>query len=111
MIHKIRLLHKDIYTIGRKLPKGDKLGIHAVIEKLCLELLAITIAAAFKRGRDKLSSLESARVYSQVLVNIIRTEYELGIIKDKMHLYLSAQLVEIGKMLNGWITYQTQKGA
>lgn len=109
VIVKIRLLHKDIYSIGQKLPKRDKLGIHATLEKCCLELFTVAIAAAFTRGQQKLGSLETARVRSQVLMNILRTEYELGVIKEKTYLHLSSSLVEVAKMLNGWITYQTQK--
>ncbi len=109
VILKIRLLHKDIYTIGQRLPKRDKLGIHATLEKNCLELFAGTITAAFTRGKNKLGSLEAARVRSQVLTNLLRTEYELGVIKEKAYLHLSSSLVEISKMLNGWIAYQTQK--
>lgn len=102
-------MHKDIYSIGQKLSKRDKLGIHATIEKYCVELFSVTIAAAFDRGQSKLASLKVARIRSQVLANLLRTEYELGIIKEKIYLHLSAQLVEVAKMLNGWITYQTQK--
>lgn len=98
-----------MYSIGQKLPKRDKLGIHATIEKYCVELFSVTIAAAFDGGQSKLASLKIARIRSQVLANLLRTEHELGITTGKTYLYLSVQLTEIGKMLNGWITYQTQK--
>lgn len=91
------------------MPKKDKLGIHASVEKCCLELLAVTIVATFSQGKDKLVSLETARVRSQILIHLLRTEHELDILNEKTYMHLSHQLVEIGKMLNGWITYQTQK--
>jgi len=50
------------------------------------------------------------RLKAEVLKNLIRTEHELGVIKEKTYLYLSEQLIEISKQINGWITY-TQKGA
>ncbi len=91
------------------MPKRDKLGIHATAEKCCLELFAATIAAAFDRGQSKIASLKTARIRSQVLSNLLRTEYELSITTEKTYLHLSSHMVEIGKMLNGWITYETQK--
>lgn len=110
VIHKIRLLHKDIYTTGHALSKRDKLGIHASIGNLCMEILALAVKAAFQSKQIKLGTLESLRVKVEVLKHFIRTEQELGVIKAKTYLCLSEQLIEISKMTNGWIGY-TQKGA
>ena len=110
IILKIRLLHKDIYTIGHKLPKRDKLGIHTLIETQCVEILALAVETAFKPKSQKLSTLESLRIKVEILKHLIRTEHELEIIDIEIYLRLSEQLVEISKMTNGWIAY-TQKGA
>lgn len=103
-------MHKDIYIINRGLPKRDKLGIHADIEKYCLKLLSLAVIASFLHEKEKLVVLKDARVHSHILAQFFRTEYELDIITEKIYLRLSAHLVEIGKMLSGWITYETQKG-
>lgn len=110
VIHRIRLLHKEIYTIGHALSKRDKLGIHATVELLCIEILALAVKAAFQSKQIKLGTLESLRVKIEMLKHLIRTEQELGVLKENTYLHLSAQLVEISKMTNGWIAY-TQKGA
>ncbi|MDP3661559.1 MAG: four helix bundle protein [bacterium] len=102
-------MHKEIYDIGKKLPKGDKLGIHTTVEKYTLELLATAIAASLTSGREKIPLLKKARIQVHQVIHLIRTEYELGIVMEKIYLRLSAQLVEIAKMLNGWITYETNK--
>ncbi|OHA27493.1 MAG: hypothetical protein A3C08_00710 [Candidatus Taylorbacteria bacterium RIFCSPHIGHO2_02_FULL_47_18] len=52
------MLHKEIYEIGKKLPKGDKLGIHATVEKYTLELLATTIAASLTSRKEKIPILK-----------------------------------------------------
>jgi len=109
VIHKIRLLHRELYRFGHTLPKRDKLGIHAVIESQCLSLLSIVITAAFEQQDNKLSTLKNARIHFQVLINLLRTEHELNVIKEKTYIHLFKQIAEIGKMINGWITYQTQK--
>lgn len=98
-------MHKDIYTIGHKLAKRDKLGIHNTVEESSLKLLSLIIEAAFTSRANKLKILELARVHMEVMKNIIRTEYELHIFDEKTYLRLAKDAVEISKMLNGWITY------
>lgn len=104
-------MHKDIYTIGHKLAKRDKLGIHAEIEKTTLELLSLVIEAAFTRKDSKSNILEKARVRGEVLKNIVRTEYELDAIDERTYLRLAEALVGISKDVSNWINYMgvTQK--
>ncbi len=109
VILKIRRLHKEIYTIGQKLPKREKLGIHQTIERYSLELLTITVAASFTSGKEKIPLLKKARIQVHLITHLIRTEYELGVFREEMYLKFSTLLVEIGKMFSGWITYETQK--
>ncbi len=102
---KVRLLHKDIYTIGHKLTKRDKLGLHQSIEEGCLKLLSLLVEAAFTRKDAKMKTLEVARVHAEVLKHLIRIEHELSVIDEKVYLRLAKDLVEISKMINGWISY------
>jgi len=104
------MAHKEIYEIGIKLPKHHKLGMHATVEKLCLDSLALTLESAFRPPIAKKVTLEMLRIKISVLKNILRTEYELGIINEKIYLRISEQLVEISKMTNGWIKSLTHKG-
>jgi len=102
-------LHKDIYTIGHRLSKRDKLGIHSKVEEYVLGLLSFAIEAAFTSSYAKLKNLETARVRLELLKNIVRTEHELEILDQRTYLRLAEGLVEVSKMLNGWISYITQK--
>ena len=99
------MLHKDIYTIGHKLSKRDKLGIHQVVENYSLRLLSLLIESAFSSRHEKFKILGIARVHMEIMKNIIRTEYELTVIDEKTYIRLTKDTVEISKMLNGWITY------
>jgi len=103
-------LHKQLYTIGQKLPKRDKLGIHALVEALCIEILALAVKGAFQSRQIKLGTLELLRVKIEVLKHLVRTEYELGVTQEQTYLRFAEQLVGISKETNGWIGY-TQKGA
>lgn len=110
IILKIRLLHKDIYTVGEKLNKRDKLGIHKEIDNLCIQCLALAIEAKFCPPQTKNIPLETLRIKISVLKNLIRTESELNIINEKIYLRLAEQAVEISKMTSGWLSFLTQKG-
>lgn len=110
IIHKIRVLHKELYGIGNTLPKRDKLGIHAGVETLCVAILARAVEAAFTSRREKTQILEKLRIQIEVLKNLIRTEYECMIIDEKKYLRLAEQLVVISKETSHWLSY-TQKGA
>ena len=85
--------------------KRDKLGVHKNIEESCLKLLAMLVEAAFNRKDTKMKTLEVARVHAEVLKHLIRTEHELNVIDEKIYLRLAKDLVEISKMINGWISY------
>ena len=85
--------------------KRDKLGIHKHTEEATLYLLILVIEAAFAPRESKLKILQSARLRGEVLKNIIRTEHELDVVDERAYLRLSANLIEISKMLNGWISY------
>ena len=100
-----------MYVASAKLSKRDKLGIHAIIEKTCIDILSLAIEASLKPKITKKESLEILRIKIGLLQNLIRTEYELEIIDQKRYLYLSSQTIEISKMANGWLNYVNTKGA
>ena len=85
------------------------MGIHAEVEKTTLQLLSLSIEAAFTRKDLKPKILESARVHGEVLKNIVRTEHELEVIDERTYLRLSETLVGISKDVSNWINYLTQK--
>ncbi len=109
IIHKVRLLHKDIYTTGNRLSKRDKLGIHQDVERLTLEMFSRIVEAAFTNRDTKRGVLEIARVRLELLKNIMRTENELGVVDQRTYLRFAEQTVEISRMLNGWISFATKK--
>ena len=103
LVHKIRNLYKTIYRLGSTLPKRDKLGIHAVLETVCLTTLTLSIEASFTPGLAKKPTLEKLRLKAEIGKQLVRTEQELGIITDAVYLELGSELVEISKMTTRWI--------
>ena len=101
----------DLYVLGHKLSKRDKLGMHSFVEKVCIEILSLAIESALKPKLAKKESLELLRIKTGLLQNLIRTENELGIIEQKSYFLLSSQIIEISKMANGWLNYINKKEA
>lgn len=99
-----------MYSIGPKLPKRDKLGIHTTIEKRTVDLLTLAVTAAFQSHQTKRPTLETLRVRTDVLKHLVRSEHELGVIHEDAYLRLSEQLIEISKQTNLWLASLTQKG-
>lgn len=96
-------MYKAVYRLGLKLPKHDKLGIHAVLETACLHSMALTVEAGFTRGVAKKPMLEKARIKIEIAKQVVRTEHELDILADAEYLALGNELVEISKMTTRWI--------
>jgi len=85
------------------MPKQNKLGIHKIIEKYSLNILAILIDSALRSRQNKQETLNQARRDIEVLKHLIRLEYELGIIKEKSYINLASMLENISMMTTGWI--------
>jgi hypothetical protein len=102
-------LYAYLYLIGNKLPKRDKLGFHSYIEKEFLKTFSFLINASLESKSEKIILLKKARIQIETLKQLIRTEYELKIISEKIYLQIESKLQEISKMINGWLKYsQTQ---
>ncbi len=71
--------------------------------------MELTIEARFLVAKNKIRVLEITRIKNEVLKHTIRTEYEFKIINEKEYLRLAGQIVEISRMINGWIRYLTEK--
>ncbi|MEK7461636.1 MAG: four helix bundle protein [Patescibacteria group bacterium] len=99
-------MYKEIYQIGNRLPKRDKLGLHGVIEKICIKLLVLSIKASLRRvSIEKQESVIKLRIKTETLKYLIRVESELKIIQEKPYLLLEEKLQEISKEVTGWEKY------
>src|SRR3989344_4129054 len=53
IIFHVQSLYKEIYIIGTKIPKRDKLGLHAKVEETCIKMIALSIRASLETRSDK----------------------------------------------------------
>lgn len=102
-------MYTVIYQAGKKLPKGDKLGIHADIEEITRRILQKLISACFTTKNKKLESLEQARILLEILKHFVRIEHEIKIIDEKTYIRIELLVIETSKMTNGWIKYLVQQ--
>ena len=87
------------------MPKRDKLGLQAVVEKTCVQMLGLSIRASLKTGIEKRETIRELRISTETLKYLIRAESELKIIKENQYLSLQEKLQEISKEATGWEIY------
>jgi hypothetical protein len=98
-------LYKEIYLVGNGIPKRDKLGLHAAVEKICIKILALSIQASLEDKIEKQETIRELRIHIEILKHLIRAESELKIIQENKYLSLEEKLQEISKEVVGWEKY------
>ncbi|MBI2086809.1 MAG: four helix bundle protein [Candidatus Zambryskibacteria bacterium] len=87
------------------MPKRDKLGLHAEVERICLNLLSLAIRASLENRTDKREVIRELRINVETLKYLIRVEFELKIIRESYYLLFEEKLQEISKEALGWENY------
>lgn len=109
IVHHIHIVYKEIYQLGRKIPKRDKLGLHRTIEELCLSTLTASIRASLSSKQDKSPVIREIRIAVETLKYLIRVSCELRVIEEKHYVSVEGKLQEISKMAVGWERYITKQ--
>ena len=109
LVHVVRKLYKEVYLFGAKISKRNKLGIYSKIENCLVEILSLSIDAAYKPIFAKKSVLENTRIKIETTKQIVRTANEIGVIPEKQYLAWQSSLQEMSKMTNGWLKYLETK--
>lgn len=105
---KIYKLYNQLYKLNKILPKSDRYTLGQKTENCCLELLENIISATIASPKEKLPYLKLANNRLEFLKVLIRVVNENQLLKDKNYLELEEILQEAGKMLGGWIRYQSK---
>ena len=108
-VSKLKILQKweDMagyaYIVLRHIPKSERFTLGTEIRETIWEGLKLIIKANVSRNkRQYLYELDSD---IKVLLALIRVAHELRIIPTKKYEVFSEKLVELGKMLGGWIKF------
>jgi four helix bundle protein len=96
-----------VYQYVRLFPKSEKFILGERIEHASIDLLEGIITANQKK--EKQAALVEASVKLDVLRIFIRLSKDLRFLDLKKYETLSNHIVEIGRMLGGWIKYEKEK--
>lgn len=97
------LVYREIYQVGKKIPKSDKLGIHTTLQNKILLAFEYSVSAAFADVTSKKVYLEKFRTLIEVSKHLLRTEHELSIIPENTYIRIGKLLVEASKMNTNWL--------
>jgi len=94
-----KICHESIKVF----PKQEKYSLGQKIENTILEILEFTLQAAYLPKYRKVDFIRKASDKADLLKFLIRLAYETKSINLKRYVILEGKILEIGKMLGGWI--------
>jgi hypothetical protein len=100
-------LSKWLLNHTGKFPKSYRFSVAAKIENAILDFVELTSVANMRR--DKLPLLKQADEALVRLRMLLRLSYEMRFINMKSYEYGSTRLVELGRLLGGWIKNPSAK--
>jgi hypothetical protein len=103
VIHKVYAFYLLFYGYSKLFPKKDKLTLAARIEQNSLELLELLLLAQTKQKKGALLILNKCDLKAKTLRLLIRMAYEIKAIDQRKYLVLEEKLLEIGRLIGGWI--------
>lgn len=101
IIEKSKDCYKYLHIALKYFPKSEKFVLAADIKNTFFEMLSLFITANKLQYKKKI--LYEADVKLELLRFKIRIAKEMEYLKLKQYEILSKQLIEIGKLLGGWI--------
>lgn len=108
IINKTYHFYLSLNNTINTIPKKDRFTIGAKCEDITLKIIEMFYEANAKYGQDRLIVLQFVDIRLKILQTLIRALFDIKAIDDKKFLKLSESLIEIGRMLGGWI--KTTKG-
>ena len=91
------------YVVLRHIPKSERFTLGAEIRTGIWKGLRLIVKA--NAVRNRLPMLYELDAEIKTLLALMRVAYGLKIMPSKKYEILSGKLVELGKMLGGWIKY------
>lgn len=108
LFSKIYKLSIDLYKANKKMPKRDRYLYGARTENTLQEILEKVVLAVNASKTEKLPYLKTASQKLELLKVQLRAANEMELLSDKKYLEFESELQEAGKMLGGWIRYQSR---
>ena len=103
-------IFSKIYDLYRKLsqflqtfPKDKRFTLGQKIDQIALEIFELTLTAGYLQREQKLPILQKISIKLDLLKILLRLACETKCLDNNKYQILTSQLIEIGKMLGGWI--------
>ncbi len=103
IFHKVNQLYLAAHNRILKCPKPTRYSLGTRIENTILELIELLYLAQSKQGVSRLLILNKADITLKMLTTHLRLAYKTKSINDAGFASLSEQVIEIGRMIGGWI--------
>jgi hypothetical protein len=103
IFHKVSQLYLAAHNRILKCPKPTRYSLGMRIENTILDLIELFYLAHSKHGTSRLLILNKADITLKMLTTHLRLAYKTKSINDAGFASLSEQVIEIGRMIGGWI--------
>ena len=102
IIHKTYEFFVLLYSATQHFPKKDRYTLGQKCEQLTLELLELLLSAN-AAGSERPVLQKQADLKLKILKTVIRLAFDVRAIDQRRYLSLEGSIIEIGRMLGGWI--------
>lgn len=93
-----------------KFPRAHRFGLGERVTRLALDFQESLIAAGLQRGEKRVLLLEQADIKLAQLRQYVRLSRDLALISTSQYEHVSRILVEIGRLLGGWLKSNPKSG-
>ncbi len=103
LAHKLCDIYKLFHGCLIFFPKQEKYSLGLKIENTIIEILECVLSAAYSPKEKRHETLRKASDKIDLLKYLIRFAYETKSVNAEKYLLLEGKVIEIGKMLGGWL--------
>lgn len=103
LIQKICEFYRFFHESLKIFPKQEKYTIGQKIENTIVETLELILAAAYSTRENKDTIIRKVSNKIDLLKYLIRLTYETKSLNLKRYVALEEKLIEMGKMVGGWL--------
>lgn len=100
--------YKKLYLQLVKFPKPHRYTLGQRLDNLTLEIFELFLTTNGRKLPDKYLLLEKASVKIDLLKLLLRLAKDTESLKTSAYIDLESDLIEIGKMLGGWLKHTKQ---
>ena len=99
------------WFLGRlaKFPRAHRYGLGQQIEQRLYAVFDGLLRAKYGTGVDTREALTNVNLELESLRMLCRLAHELGMLPHKSQEYAAREMIEIGRMVGGWLRQQQRK--